>query len=448
VIEHLSQQNIERYGRRELSAPELIAIDDHLATCEVCRGSLRQLEQTDELGASLLIGLRTQAQQPLAHLPYEQLDAYVSETLDAAEREIVNNHLQICASCSAEADDLLSFKAAIETPERAHPILPVKAPPSLSDRLKDYLRAPTYGIAFQAAVVLILATIGILLLLLPLKRQAADLQAQLNQLQQENAELKKRSDSLVDLQAQVDALRQENEALQLSQPATELPDKMLALKDAGGTVTVDEEGNLQGLAALSSAHQQLIKNALRSGQVVMPATISEVTTKAGVLMSGSSPGVSFALQSPVGTFVQSSRPTFRWRALQGATSYMVTVYDAAFRVVAKSEELGETEWTTPTDLERGVTFRWQVTANMNGKQVKSPVPPAPEARFKVIESAKVEELQRTRQTLANSHLAQGLLYAQAGLLDDAERELQILIRANPQAEVAKRLLQSVKARRR
>jgi hypothetical protein len=448
VIEHLSQQNIERYGRRELSAPELIAVDDHLATCEACRGSLRQFEQTNELGASLLTGLRTQAQQPLVHLPYEQLDAYVSETLDEAEREMVTSHLQLCSQCSDEAQDLLSFKAAIEVQEREHPIIPVKAPPRLFDRLKDYLRMPTYGIAFQTAAVLILATIGLLLLLLPLRRQAADLQAQLNQLQQENVELKKQSDSLVDLQAQLDALRQENEALQLSQPANELPDKTLALKDAGGTVTLDEEGQLQGLAALSSAQQQLIKSALRNGRVVTPATISEVTTKAGVLMSGSSPGVSFALQSPVGTFVQSSRPTFRWRELQGATSYIVMVYDASFRVVAKSEELGKTEWTPPNDLERGVTFRWQVTGNANGKQVKSPVPPAPEARFKIIESAKVEELQRARQTLANSHLALGLLYAQAGLLDDAERELQMLMRANPQVNAAKMLLQSVKSRRR
>jgi hypothetical protein len=213
-------------------------------------------------------------------------------------------------------------------------------------------------------------------------------------------------------------------------------------------VTLDEEGKLQGLAALSTANQQLVKSALRSGQVVIPATVSEVTAKAGVLMSGSSPGVSFALQSPVVTFVQSSRPTFRWRQLQGATSYVVTVYDAAFRVVAKSEELSKTEWTPPNELERGVTFRWQVTANASGKQVKSPVPPAPEARFKVLESSKADDLQRTRQTLANSHLALGVLYAQAGLLDDAERELQMLLRANPQAKAAKMLLQSVKARRR
>lgn len=448
MTEHLSQETIEDYQGRKLSAAMLISVDDHLAACEVCRGGLRQLEQTDDLAASLLTGLRTQAQQPLAHLPYEQLDAYVSETLDGAEREIVTSHLQLCSQCNGEAQDLLSFKAAIEAQGKSPAGLPVKAPPALFDRLKDYLRAPTYGIAFQTAAVLILATIGMLLLLLPLKRRAADLQAQLDQLQQENAELKKRSDSLVDLQAQLDALRQENEALQLSPPANELPDKMLALKDAGGTVTVDEEGKLQGLAALSSAHQQLIKNALRSGRVVTPATISEVTMKAGVLMSGSSPGVSFTLQSPVGTFVQSSRPTFHWRPLQGATSYIVTVYDAGFGVVAKSEELSKTEWMPPNDLERGLTFRWQVTANVNGKQVKTPVPPAPEARFKIIEPAKVEEVQRTRQTVANSHLALGLLYAQAGLLDDAERELQMLMRANPQANAAKRLLQSVKSRRR
>jgi hypothetical protein len=448
VIEHLSQQNIERYCKRELSAAMLISVDDHLAACEACRLRLSRFEQADDIGASLLADLRTAAQQPMAHVSYEQLDAYVNERLDGAEREIVTSHLHWCLQCSDEAQDLLSFKASLQADEGAQGIISVKTPRSLSDHLRGFLRLPFYGIAFQTAAVLVIATVATLLLLLPLKREAADLQAQLNHLQQENADLKRQSDSLAELQAQFDALRQENEALQLSQPVDELPDKTLALKDAGGVVRLDEEGRLQGLTGLSAAHQQLIQNALRSRRVVMPAAISEVTAKAGVLMSSASPGVSFALQSPVGTFVQSSRPTFRWRVLQGATSYVVTVYDAAFRVVAKSEEISETQWTPPTDLERGLTFRWQVTAKASGRQVKSPLPPAPEARFKVLEPDKANDLQRARQALANSHLALGLLYAQAGLLDDAERELQMLIGANPQANVAKGLLQSVKSRRR
>jgi anti-sigma factor RsiW len=446
VSEHLSQQLVERYGRRELPVAELISVDEHIAVCEACRATLARLEQTAEKGEALLAGLHKEGQESLAHLTYEELDGYASGTLDEAQGEIVISHMQICPSCKEEGEDLLAFQASLER-EKGSPVISASSP-GLLERLRAFLQVPAYRIAFQAAAVCLFAAIAILFLRLPLKRQADALQQQLHHLQEENAELQKQSDTLAELQAQLDSLRQENEALLLSQPANDLPDTRLALKDAGGTVTFDQEGKLQGLAALSPAKQQLIKNALRSGRVMMPATISEVTAKAGVLMSSSSAGVSFALQSPIGSFVQSPRPLFRWGEMKGATSYVVTVYDPAFRVVARSEEVTRTEWAPAQELERGIIFRWQVTANLNGRQLKSPVPPAPEARFKVIDAAKSDELQGAKQRVADSHLALGLLYAEAGLLDDAERELQVLLRANPQANIARQLLQSVKARRR
>jgi anti-sigma factor RsiW len=448
VTEHLSQQMVESYGKRQLSATELISVDAHLAVCETCRTHLYQVEYADEMSTSLLTGLHREAQKPLQHLSYEELDAYIGETLDETDREVVISHLQICLSCKEEMQDLLAFKTSIDTQQNLPAVASVPIVRRWSERWKKLLQVPAYRLVLQTTMVYLLAAIAGLFLFLSLKQRTNELQAQLIQLQQQNAELQKRNDGVAELQAQLDRLRQENEALLLSQPVIESPDKVLALKDAGGVVTLDEEGRLQGLTVLSAANQQLIKNALRSGSVLMPTTISDVTAKAGVLMSGSSPGVSFALQSPVGTFVQSARPVFRWRELKGATFYIVTVYDPAFRIVAKSEAVKKTEWTPDYDLEPGITFRWQVTAMANDQGVKSPVPPAPEARFKIIESAKAQDLQQTRQALANSHLALGVLYAQAGLLDDAERELQILIRANPQANIAKKLLQSVKARRR
>jgi hypothetical protein len=56
-------------------------------------------------------------------------------------------------------------------------------------------------------------------------------------------------------------------------------------------------------------------------------------------------------------------------------------------------------------------------------------------------------LAEAKNASAGSHLTIGLLYAQAGLLDDAERELQALLRANPQSTLAQKLLRSVRAKR-
>jgi lipopolysaccharide biosynthesis regulator YciM len=75
------------------------------------------------------------------------------------------------------------------------------------------------------------------------------------------------------------------------------------------------------------------------------------------------------------------------------------------------------------------------------------MPPAPEAKFKVLEKSKAEELDRVRKSYPRSHLILGSLYERAGLLDDAEREFQSLVSANPKSTVARKLLRNVRSLR-
>jgi hypothetical protein len=83
----------------------------------------------------------------------------------------------------------------------------------------------------------------------------------------------------------------------------------------------------------------------------------------------------------------------------------------------------------------------------NGRAITSPAAPLPEARFKIVEQAKINQLQRLAKERGDSHLILGILYAHNGLLDEAEGELQIAIHQNQEADTAKKLLQSVKALR-
>src|SRR4029453_560510 len=102
----------------------------------------------------------------------------------------------------------------------------------------------------------------------------------------------------------------------------------------------------------------------------------------------------------------------------GATSYLVAVYDSNFNWVATSQPITTVAWTPTSPLRRGETYIWQVTAIRADKEIKSPVPPAPEAKFKVIEQSKLEELTQLKKAASNSHLAAGLIFAREGLLDD------------------------------
>jgi hypothetical protein len=80
---------------------------------------------------------------------------------------------------------------------------------------------------------------------------------------------------------------------------------------------------------------------------------------------------------------------------------------------------------------------------MDGNEVISPRPPAPQAKFRVLDQARANELAAAKRAYANSHLTLGLLYAQAGLLSESEQELRLLLKENPNSEVARKLLSQV-----
>src|SRR5262245_23739130 len=104
---HFSAQLIERYRQRTLPPAELLDADDHLATCELCRHQLNDERRVQATARSLRADL---AATGLSHLPYEHLAAYVEGALDLTDREIADSHLNLCAQCTWEIDELREFE--------------------------------------------------------------------------------------------------------------------------------------------------------------------------------------------------------------------------------------------------------------------------------------------------------------------------------------------------
>jgi len=80
----------------------------------------------------------------------------------------------------------------------------------------------------------------------------------------------------------------------------------------------------------------------------------------------------------------------------------------------------------------------------DGQEITVPRPPAPQAKFRVIDQTKANELAKAKRAYGSSHLTLGLLYAEAGLLREAEHEFRLLQKANPQSEIVKKLLRQLK----
>ncbi|HKQ78453.1 MAG TPA: hypothetical protein VJ810_32435 [Blastocatellia bacterium] len=434
--EHLSAQFIERYQRLALSPAELLDADDHLAACEMCRQRLVDEMRERAAANSLRANLAT---TEMAHLGYERLEAYVEGKLDPIDREIADSHLKLCAQCDAEMNELRAFAARMAAyPDKEY--APVASQSfgekalGLWEGVRAFWRSPAFARPFQLASLGLV--IGLLLWAAALNSRNSQLRTALDQQRQENEKLKQ------DYQAATASVTElQSQLARLQTPSLII----VTLNDGAGQVTLDREGNVAGAAP---PFQQLVKQALTEQRIETPRMLSELIGKSAVLMGPADEGHPFALLGPVGTVVMSDRPTFRWRALNGADSYVVKIYDADFNEVAVSPQLSETSWTVTRALERGRSFSWQVTARVRDREVVSPVRPAPEARFMTLDRTKADELAEAKNASAGSHLTLGILYAQAGLLDDAERELQALLRANPQSTLAQKLLRIVRAKRR
>lgn len=430
---HLSAENLEQYSRRTLAAPDLLAADDHLAACESCRELASRTSAGAGSLAALRADLRVAAQFDVEHLEAEQMTAYVDQDLEAADLGIVESHLAICSMCLDEINDLRAFSAASQF--KGSPASTRTVSSGFLDRVRDFRFWPADWslprFAVTAAGLLIFASATVVLVYVwrstrsPRPEVAKTQPAAAPQPAPENSDGPLPS-------------------------ATPNPSPVIvaSLDDGGQRVTLDEEGNLAGLGSLSPSTQRALKEALTDGRVQTPATLDALIGKSGVLMGDSSAGVAFPLVGPVGTIVRTNRPALRWRPLAGAQSYTVTLLDSRLNLVETSPPLTATIWTVPRPLKRGQIYVWQVTALKDDKEVTSPVAPAPEARFKILEQVKVAELRRVEAGHPTSHLARGISYAEAGLLDDAQREFRSLLAANPQSDVARKLLRNVEARRR
>lgn len=454
MSEHLTDEQLGRYRAGEMSPAELLRLDEHLADCASCRGRVRTGEQLVASFAALAADFGLANASPGAHVSYEQLADLVDGRLDGEASGLVNNHLRACAACAEEARSLSAFRDSLATAEVATPG-PARER-SLYERLRNLFAFPRPAAAWGlAAAALLLVAVGTAWLGRSYWRARTAPEA---------AHVAPKNSPERVTSVGVDAANNDDDKAQAGTANTSVPPLVtpspgaettaratVTLRDGGGSVTLNSDGGLTGVGWLSPAQAGAVKDALANGRVATPEAFAGPRAGRDTLLGdGPEAGGSktFALASPVGTVVASPRPRFAWQTLAGAERYVVDVYDESFRKVATSGDVSGTEWTPASDLKRGAVYSWEVTAYTADGPKSAPAPPAPQARFRVLDESRASELRRAERAAPRSHLALGVLYARVGLLDEAEREFQLLTAANPRSDVARRLLGDVRARKR
>ena len=410
TLEHLSETQLTRYRERSLDAQELLAVDRHLASCDLCHERLTRFPS----GASILF---ESEDQPF-HLDYEQhLEPYVDGTANDIDREIVDSHVAICSKCATDLEELLEFKQQ----------QPVAAIVDTSSRRRQWFSQLRWSPAWATAAV-IAAVFGLSGAVFLWTRYPAP-----GAIQQDRT---------------VSPAETEHKAQNTPSPETDSrfslrEEPLLVLNDASCQFRLYKDGHLEAPQELPADLKESIERALVTHRLGASPALKGWATGAGKLRSGFSTAGTFAPLEPVGVVIETDRPTFRWRSLQGAQHYIVTVFDAKLRQVAGSGPVTQSEWTVPNALQRGVTYSWQITAVKDGETIVSPKPPLPEARFRVLDQHAVNAMATLRLSVGTSHLAMGVFYWKHGLLADAEREFQALANANPDSSVVKQLLKDI-----
>lgn len=212
------------------------------------------------------------------------------------------------------------------------------------------------------------------------------------------------------------------------------------LVDNGRVLSIDADGKVRGLASADAKTIATVE-AMLGGTVTSPAT-DALRTKTGVLLGDTSTGAAATLVSPLAVVVRDDTPEFRWTPAE--LPARVSVFDADFEQVAGSEAVASGTWSPSVPLKRGQMYRWQLTIRRNDSEVVVPQPPQPEATFAVLSESALREVETAERTHAGSRLLLSATYLQAGLLEEAERELRALAGANPQSAIARELLETVR----
>lgn len=419
-MEHLTSKQVEDYSLRQLPAAELLAVSDHLDVCDACRARVERALSND----AAFFALHEEAFSENGdltggHLTAEQTADYVDKHLSGEALQVVNDHLAGCEHCTLAVADLRAFRNEI-APSLDREYGPTSAPvrPVRSGWFASLFKVGPVPALGGALAILLLAAIAWIIWRMP----------------KENKQ---------EVVVAPTPVSQPTASVQPSLPSQPAPAVVAQLNDGQGVLSLDQEGKLSGADNLPPAYQGLLKKALASQRIERSSQLQGLARPSSTLMGADNKPREFAVVEPVGNVVLSNQPTFRWSSLEGATGYVVEVYDDQFKLVASSAEQTSRSWTT--SLARGKVYSWQVKAIKDGQEVTSPRPPAPQAKFRVLDQAKANEIAKAKRDFASSHLTLGLLYADAGLLREAEQEFRLLRRANPNSDIARNLLRQIQS---
>jgi hypothetical protein len=430
-MDHLSQQLQHRFLGRLLSPEETLEVIKHLRECDICREKLSALRSTKPGSVADTILPEMPAED---HPSADSLGAYLDGDLSRSDKADLEEHLRTCERCQKALADLKAFREELlQSPTQEYtPVAKTSrssgaAPRPPRDygaassgrrlfsqgkvRFLDWFNQPLVygGVAALAALIVVFSIVTV------------------------------RSPETLGIGGggRVTVTDGGHRIVVgpngITNPPAGLPDEVLtALNNVAATILRDEP------PALSPT---------------LKDNLTALKRAPSMLLGQPSGDVPFQVLSPVRTMVESVRPTFRWTAASGATGYVVHVIadDRSQEEVATSPVIIPTtnatvcQWVVAESmaLSPGKRYRWYVTATIQDQEVDAPGIEQAQAKFAVLSAEDLTNLNVLRKSVQGDRLIGGLLNLNAGLLDAAQGDFEILLADPGQSANAKVFLQGM-----
>src|SRR5882724_7664690 len=111
---HITTPRMQRFRVRALPVGELTSIAEHLDVCPSCNHQFTDMLRSHSGSEPLKIILAPEFQFRHQHVDYDQLVRLADSKMDATEREMLDVHLKVCASCQEDNRSFLATREQIE----------------------------------------------------------------------------------------------------------------------------------------------------------------------------------------------------------------------------------------------------------------------------------------------------------------------------------------------
>jgi hypothetical protein len=279
---------------------ELVAVDTHLGNCGACKASLAALADTTP-SKSVISGID---QARFRHLSYEQMEDWVEDTIEPADREYVMAHIGTCKACARQLIAYQEYAPVMAAPIRTA-MHRATAPVAVEEKKSfwSFLRQPEYALGAAALIALFVISA-------PWNRHS---------------------------------------------PVEEMG-AIVAPTSTAVESTIPAHDNALIDTAMSAKELDALPDSLRIGAKEMiskPESVERPASLKGLEGNGDT-----TLEYPYAEVVPETQPVMRWKAF--GDTYSVSLFDAHHGLLSRRGNLKDTRWTPPTALVRNQVYSWEV----------------------------------------------------------------------------------------